>query len=70
MAGSILEYLSEPNPKINNDESLPGIPTSIASLPAVTGMRNWTGFTYETLMNLYKPILLYPLPRSPEVSPP
>ncbi|RJE18085.1 hypothetical protein PHISCL_09576 [Aspergillus sclerotialis] len=70
MVGSILEYLSEPNPILDNDGSLPGVPTTIAALPDVTGMHVWTEFTYETMMNLYKHILLCPLPRWPEVSPP
>lgn len=70
MPGSVLEYLSQPNPTVDNAASLPGFPTTATDLPEVVGMRTWTEFTYETMMNLYRHILLHNLPQWPDVSPP
>ncbi|KAK2805946.1 hypothetical protein FQN49_008814 [Arthroderma sp. PD_2] len=56
MSFTLLGYLSEPNPVINNDNSPDGLPTFQSHMSTID-VRDWPDFTFETLMACYSHIL-------------
>ncbi|KAM5489171.1 hypothetical protein MaudMau93_003668 [Microsporum audouinii] len=56
MATTLLEYLTQPNPRVNNSRSLEGLPTKAESNEDIV-IIDWEDFTYETLMSCYGGIL-------------
>ncbi|KAK2799474.1 hypothetical protein FQN50_008446 [Emmonsiellopsis sp. PD_5] len=66
---TILDYLTEPNPGIDNRRSLPGLPTKVESDEPIEIME-WPDFTYDTLMACYGPVLRAQRGQLPDISPP
>lgn len=56
MPHTLLEYLTEPNPRVNNDHSLQGLPTR-QDLISPIEVREWTDFNFPTLMSCYGNLL-------------
>ncbi|PGH15458.1 hypothetical protein AJ79_02435 [Helicocarpus griseus UAMH5409] len=50
---TLLEYLTEPNPVIDNTHSLEGMPTKILSDEPIE-VAEWSDFTYDVLMSCYE----------------
>ncbi|WEW60302.1 hypothetical protein PRK78_005787 [Emydomyces testavorans] len=66
---TLLEYLTEPNPTLDNRFSLPGLPTRHVSDEQLE-KKDWIDFTYENLMSCYGHILQMEFDRPfPEISP-
>jgi hypothetical protein len=70
MATCILDYLSQPNPVVDNTNSGKGSVTHNTKWAAVTETTDWTEFNYETLMSCYGAILRSPGSDFPPTSPP
>lgn len=56
MSSTLLQYLAEPNPVLNNVHSLSGLPTRCEPQEDLR-TENWSEFNYETLMSCYGHIL-------------
>ncbi|OAL72445.1 hypothetical protein A7D00_3445 [Trichophyton violaceum] len=70
MATSLLEYLTQPNPVVDNSNSLKGLPTKCVPKEDIQVV-DWDDFTYETLISCYGAILATRFNRPfPEISPP
>ncbi|EGD93745.1 hypothetical protein TESG_08299 [Trichophyton tonsurans CBS 112818] len=70
MATTLLEYLTQPNPVVDNSNSLKGFPTKCVPKEDIQVV-NWDDFTYETLMSCYGAVLATQFNRPlPEISPP
>ncbi|KAF3481305.1 uncharacterized protein GIQ15_04064 [Arthroderma uncinatum] len=70
MSRTLLDYLTERNPDVNNDNSLKGAPTYQEHLSKIE-LQDWPDFTIETLMACYGHVLERDFDATfPEISPP
>lgn len=67
---TLLKYLTSPNPSLDCTNSSTGTNTLNAKWDAVTGLKEWTEFNYETWMQIYGPILQQSIPAIAETNPP
>ncbi|PGG98355.1 hypothetical protein GX51_06842 [Blastomyces parvus] len=65
---TLLEYLTEPNPKLDSDNSSQGLPTEQADIAEIK-LRDWDDFTLDTLLACYGDILRKPRSSLPKCSP-
>ncbi|DAA78669.1 TPA_exp: Uncharacterized protein A8136_2454 [Trichophyton benhamiae CBS 112371] len=70
MATTLLEYLTQPNPAVENSRSLQGLPSKCEPKEEIH-LEDWKHFTYSTLMSCYGHILTTSIHGPlPEISPP
>ncbi|RMZ76902.1 hypothetical protein DV738_g4764, partial [Chaetothyriales sp. CBS 135597] len=70
MSTTLLEYLTSPNPTLDCTQSSTGPNSVNAQWDLVTGLRGWTEFNYDTIMNMYGTVLQQQIASIPAPSPP